>query len=226
MKMIKAISLDFWGTIAVFNPQYSSARTRYLSDLFGVSEDEASARYKRVKRDFDHRAEQAGAAVTPLVAVKTLLGECPGNAASILRDIEQLVRDHPPLLHPEIPELLMRLNRAGYVVGVSSNTNFLAGKLIQSIFNLAWDFAVFSDELGVSKPDPDFFSTVVVQVNALSSRTIRPGNVIHIGDSAVCDLDGAMTAGLQGLLVNSPDETVFALKEIVGDIKTEDISLV
>ena len=47
------------------------ARTRYLSDLFGVSEDEASARYKRVKRDFDHRAEPVS--YTHLRAHETVL---------------------------------------------------------------------------------------------------------------------------------------------------------
>lgn len=224
--MNKIISLDFWGTIAVFNPAYAAARTRYLADLFGLPEDEAHARYQFVKRSCDHNAEHSGAAVTPLLAIKTLLGDTilsgERNAVTVLADFEQLVRDNPPLLHPEIPDLLAEMRDEGFIVGVASNTNFIAGALVQSIFKLPWAFTVYSDELGVSKPDSAFFETVIKRASECAGLDYPSAHIdmLHIGDNSVCDVDGAIQAGIKGRLVKSPDETVGLLRAMVDGLVT------
>lgn len=221
--MSKIISLDFWGTIAVFNPQYAAARKRYLATLFNRPEEEAHARYQYVKRGCDHSAEHFGKAMTPLVAVKTMIegmklyptiaGHDP-HAVNILADFEQMVRDNPPLLHDEFAQLLRDMREEGFIIGVASNTNFIAGALVQSIFNLDWSFAVYSDEIGVSKPDPDFFRTVLVRARKAAGRFVGVDEIIHIGDNSVCDQRGAQRIGMKGWLTHSPDETMQMLHKL------------
>jgi putative hydrolase of the HAD superfamily len=212
--MNKVISLDFWGTIAVFNPEYSKARTRLLSEIFERPEDEAHARYQVVKRGCDHRAETTGEAVTPLVAVKMLLlgSGCKESPVTVLSRIEELVHTYPPLLHRDVRATIQQLRLDGYIVGVASNTNFIAGALVQKIFDLPWDFAVYSDELGVSKPDKDFFLTVATRAAAAAGSSLLTHEITHIGDNSVCDVRGAQAVGMVGLLTKSPSQTMAMLK--------------
>ena len=60
-----AISLDFWGTIALHNPDYRAEVTRYFAKILSVSDHEGEARYKLVKDACDLEAEMRGTAVTP-----------------------------------------------------------------------------------------------------------------------------------------------------------------
>ncbi len=223
--MNRAISLDFWGTVAVFNPEYAAARTKFFAALFNLPDNEAHARYQFIKRRCDHDAEVLGTAITPLVAIKQMLeGQVTPtnasldhryNAVDILEALENLVRKHPPLLHPEIVPTIIKLQERGFRVGVASNTNFIAGALVQEIFDIPWDFAAYSDVIGVSKPDPDFFRTVIKQCAAFG---IPRGDITHIGDNTVCDVYGARDLGMNTILTKSPEETIDILNEI-GDIK-------
>jgi putative hydrolase of the HAD superfamily len=216
--MIKVVSLDFWGTIAVFNPDYAAARTEFLADLFGLPTEEAHTRYKSVKHHSDKQAETFGTAITPLVAVKRLLEgkklTRPMSAVDVLAVTERLVLDYPPILHEEIPVLIDQLQQQDIHVGVSSNTNFIAGKLVESIYDLPWDFAVYSDELGVSKPDGDFFRTVLARGRDRAGA-IPAHYFLHFGDNENCDVKGAMRVGMDARRVRSPDDTVKMLKRIV-----------
>jgi FMN phosphatase YigB (HAD superfamily) len=214
----QVISLDFWGTIARFNPAYAAARTAYLAELFGCAEAEASAHYLQIKHQLDARAERHGEALTPLRAVGLLIEgrRCAGEATAedVLRALEALVRAHPPLLHPEVAGLIAALRARGALVGLASNTNFIAGALIQSIFRLPWDFEVYSDELGASKPHPRFFEAVRARAEARRPG-IAPQTITHIGDNAACDHQGAERAGIRGLLTASPEQTVALLRALL-----------
>lgn len=219
---MKIVSLDFWGTIAVFNPAYSKARTAFLAKLFGVSEKEADQQYKSIKHGLDQKAEAFGTAYTPLSCVKQLL-ECRNltrdtNAVEVLDVIEQLVRDNPPIIEPEMFDVLTEAREQGHVVGISSNTNFIRGSLILEIFgDLVTMFNVHSDEIGVSKPDPDFFRTVIKRAREAAGEPYYcPRAMTHIGDNAKCDVAGATRAKMKGLLTHNPQETISILRETLN----------
>jgi|GEM_PF-2561348 len=217
--MPQAISLDFWGTLAVFNPAYSAARTAYLAGLAGISEAEASARYRSVKRRLDGRAEQFGAAVTPALAVRRLLEKLPPARAIVATEvqlgIEALVRDFPPILTVRTREALRHAADAGIVLCLSSNTNFIGGELLSGLFaDLPFHCRVYSDEVGVSKPHPKFFRAVLRAVLRHRPR-IRPEEITHIGDHPICDFAGAERAGMMVVLVRSPADTVATIERIL-----------
>jgi putative hydrolase of the HAD superfamily len=219
--MTRAISLDFWGTVATPNPQYGAARKKFFSELFGIDEDEAHSRYLAVKRHCDSSAEAEGESITPLVAVKRVLADHQRtrttNAAEVLLELEEIVRKHPPIIHPDIPGLIADLqSHHDVVIGVASNTNFIRGSLQDEHGHIGWDFCVYSDEIGVSKPDPDFFSTVVSEASRRCEERLSPDDVLHMGDNRVCDLGGASKAGLRALLVTDPDNTAAFLRNFTN----------
>lgn len=219
---MKIVSLDFWGTIAVFNPAYSKARTAFLANLFGLSSKEADQHYKSIKHALDQKAEAFGTAYTPLSCVKQLLEgrnlTYDTNAVEVLDAIEQMVRDNPPIIEEEMFDLLTEAREHGHVVGISSNTNFIRGSLLLDIFgDLITMFNVHSDEIGVSKPDPDFFRTVIKRAREASGeRYYCPRAMTHIGDNTKCDVAGATRAGMKGLLTHNPQETILILRETLN----------
>lgn len=217
--MTHALSLDFWGTLAVSNPAYTAARTAYLADLAGLPETEAGERYQAVKRLLDHDAECTGAAVTPAAACERLLAALrpprPTAAGELLRHLEALARRFPPILTAETAAALRRAADAGLVLCLASNTNFLGGELMTELFaGLPLHARVYSDRIGVSKPHPDLFRAVLAEVRRHKPETL-PEQVTHVGDHPVCDRAGAERAGFRAVLVRSPASAVAAIERLI-----------
>ena len=217
--MTQALSLDFWGTLAVFNPAYSAARTAFLASIGRMPEAEALERYTSVKRRLDLNAELSGAAVTPPMAYEQLLARLnPSHqsAAELRERLEALVRAFPPILTPRTAETLRHAADAGLVLCLSSNTNFIAGSLLTELFaDLPFHGRVYSDEVGVSKPHPDFFQAAMREIRK-HHPSVVPGEVTHIGDNPVCDRDGAERAGMKAVLVRTPADTVDAIEKVIA----------
>lgn len=219
---MKIVSLDFWGTVAVFNPAYAKERTAFLANLWGMNEFDAHECYKKVKHGLDYKAEHFGHAQSPLACVKELIEgrrmTYDTNAVEVLDAIEQMVRDNPPIIEMEMLDLLTEARELGHTIGISSNTNFIRGSLILEIFgDLVTTFHVHSDEIGVSKPDPDFFRIVIKRAREAAGEPFCPPDAMtHVGDNAKCDVAGATRAGMNGLLTHSPQETILILREILN----------
>ena len=77
---------------------------------------------------------------------------------------------------------------------------------------------MYSDEVGVSKPHPDFFLAALHAIRRHRPR-INLGEITHIGDHPVCDLVGAEHAGMTAVLVRSSDDTVAAIETILTSIR-------
>lgn len=218
--MTHALSLDFWGTLAMFNPAYTAARTSLLAELSGLPEAEAAARYKAVKRQLDADAERFGTAVTPTVACERLLAVLhpvrPTASDELRQNLEALARRSQPILTADTASALHRAADAGLVLCLASNTNFLAGALMTELFaGLPLHARVYSDEVGVSKPHPNLFRAVLEDIRRHRPDT-TPEQVTHVGDHPVCDQSGAERAGFQAVLVRSPAETVGAIDRLIA----------
>jgi HAD superfamily hydrolase (TIGR01509 family) len=91
---------------------------------------------------------------------------------------------------PDVELMLRKLRASGKRVAVCSN---LAAEYGESVRRLLPDLDayVLSYEVGVAKPDPRIYEAVC---SALGSR---PGDVLFIGDSKRCDVDGPLSFGMQ-----------------------------
>lgn len=70
------------------------------------------------------------------------------------------------------------------------------------------DAITISSEAGSAKPDPGIFRTALAMASASGEESLKPSEVLHVGDTAREDLPAARAAGLDVVLVG--DETLAA----------------
>ncbi len=108
------------------------------------------------------------------------------------------IRTKLPILYPHISAVLAELKRRGYHIGLISNTGRTWGRFLRPIqddlgLGKYFDDRVFSDELGVRKPEAGIFEA------ALSHLSLRPDQVVHVGDDLEADIAGSKALGLRAV---------------------------
>src|SRR5205814_6792698 len=102
--------------------------------------------------------------------------------------------------YDEVPFVLRELAAAGLRTGLISNSHRCLASF-QSHFELQGLIAatVSSSEHGFMKPSPSIFSAALQLVN------VAPANAVMVGDSVRHDVEGAMRAGMRGVLLHRGD---------------------
>lgn len=108
----------------------------------------------------------------------------------------------PPTLNPHTHQVLHWLTHEEKHIGLICNTGRTPGFalrrfLIQQNVANFFDFMLFSDEVGIRKPDPQIFHMVNTNFEA------SPHQTVHIGDNPSSDIGGAKTAGWQAILFSA-----------------------
>ena len=84
-------------------------------------------------------------------------------------------------------------------IGIISNfNNTLRSKLDES-FNINFCNIIVSEEIGISKPDLEFYK------RALEIIDVDPHKILYIGDSVKLDLQPAMLCGIDTLVIDRED---------------------
>jgi putative hydrolase of the HAD superfamily len=100
-------------------------------------------------------------------------------------------------LFPDIPALLTELARLRIRLGVISNFDRRLYVILQNLAVLqAFENVIISSEVGASKPAPRIF------LEAARRFQVKPGEILHIGDDADLDGEGALAAGCKALVVD------------------------
>jgi putative hydrolase of the HAD superfamily len=95
---------------------------------------------------------------------------------------------------PEVDEVLADLSARGCRLGVVANwDNRLPGLLEDLGLRESFDTVVFSSALGIAKPNPKVF------LHVLEELAVDPAAAVHVGDSRLEDIEGAIAAGMTGL---------------------------
>src|SRR5438132_5105787 len=101
-------------------------------------------------------------------------------------------------LFPDIPALLAELARLRIRLGVISNFDRRLYAILENLDVLRmFENVVISSEIGVSKPAPRIF------LEAARRFQVNPGEILHIGDDAHLDGEGALTAGCKAFVVGN-----------------------
>src|ERR1700704_2257319 len=103
-------------------------------------------------------------------------------------------------LYDEVPGVLRELASAGLRIGLISNSHRCLASF-QSHFELQGLIAaaVSSSEHGFMKPHPSIFSA------ALQLVDVQPAEAVMVGDSVRHDVEGAVRAGMRGVLLHRGD---------------------
>jgi putative hydrolase of the HAD superfamily len=216
---IKAVTIDFWGTLLFDNPssdnRYKGRRMKdFANVLAGAGLTVPVATLERAydaSGSYLGRLWQANRDVPVADHVTAILRladpELPGRVPA---DVMEALIDayaRPILLVPPAVDVgaapaLRALRAQGYVLAVVSNTMRTPGTTLRRLlerFGLMELFAhaTFSDEVLIRKPDPEIF--------ALTLRALGcdPSESVHVGDDEVLDVEGARAAGMRAIQVTS-----------------------
>jgi putative hydrolase of the HAD superfamily len=214
---VRAITIDFWGTL-LFDPPSSDNRykPRRLRDFENIL---AGAGVRVSSAALDRAYEASAVYLSRIWAqhrdvpvadhVRAILGDVDGRLpARLPADVLAALVDAyagpalivPPTVDDGAVKALSALREEGYTLAVVSNTMRTPGTTLRKLldkFGLLRCFAhtVFSDEVGVRKPDPAIF------LGALRAIGGNPATAIHVGDDGILDVGGARAAGMRVIQV-------------------------
>jgi HAD superfamily hydrolase (TIGR01662 family) len=147
----------------------------------------------------------------------TIIEHMGGRGAGVVRVAERIydqwAGNHHFEMYDDVEPVLTELAARGIKMGVISNSHrsldafrehFRLGALITT--------SVSSAEHGFMKPHPSIFET------ALSRAGVAAADAIMVGDSLKADIEGAVAAGMRGILLRRSGEIPPALPEGVSVI--------
>jgi len=100
---------------------------------------------------------------------------------------------HQVELYVEALDVLEQLAQ-DYTLGALTNGNADIYKTDAAEY---FDFAFLAEDIGASKPHPDMFAA------ALQQAGVAAGNIIHVGDDPVHDVQGARDVGMHTVWMNT-----------------------
>ena len=111
-------------------------------------------------------------------------------------------------LYDDVPDVLREIAAAGFRIGLISNSHRCLASF-QSHFELQGliTATVSSSEHGFMKPHPSIFSAALQLVN------VDPAEAVMVGDSFKHDVEGAIRAGMRGVLLHRGDTPTAAATE-------------
>ncbi len=204
--MIKAVTFDFWNTIATVPPgAMDKARRRGIAAACEQHEVELEA--ERLIASLEEAGlhwEQSWAAgrhLHPREAAETLVRSLGIEGAAREMVAEAFLgagREVELELAPEIKTCLEGLVARSIRLGIVCDVGFSGGELLRELLaaeGLLDHFSgwAFSDEVGHYKPSPQIFEA------ALDSLGVEPVDALHIGDLRRTDIAGAKALGMRSV---------------------------
>ena len=222
-------SFDVWLTLIRSNPDFRRERTAYFAHYFnplGHSLNQVNDLIREVDLTCTRINELVGKNIDSLELVLLMaqrLGSDLNQLTSerllvVQQDLSELFRQYPPRLTDEkIPLVLSTLRARGITLSLLSNTGLIRGSSLRQYWDeLGIDelfaFQLYSDEVGLSKPNPAFYAMLYQKARQLTeyqSDPLESRRIIHIGDNPVADEAGARAAQLSTLLIH-PDKPGFS----------------
>jgi putative hydrolase of the HAD superfamily len=138
--------------------------------------------------------------VSRMAAVVAELDPTGGRALDPVK--LELIRSESIFRHyrqyEDVPGCLARFRAAGISIGVVSNSDgdYQRRKMAAAGLEKLVPGAVFSGDLGVSKPDQEIF------LAGADMLGLPPARVVYVGDRWATDAVGALTAGLSAVWLN------------------------
>jgi len=216
--MIEGVTFDWWNTLAMTSPDQDrrlrALRMERLRPALArlplgraPAGDALLAAYDR-QTELLEDAWARGVDLDPPEQIATFLRfagldrQAPALVHAAMEAFGGALLEIPPTLFPGIAETLEWLKREGYAVGLVSNTGRTWGRYLRTVQDRLgvgkyFDSRVFSDEVGIRKPDPRIFDV------ALSEMRLPPDRVVHVGDDATADIAGAKARGMRAIWFNT-----------------------
>jgi putative hydrolase of the HAD superfamily len=219
-------SFDLWLTLIKSNPLFKKQRSKYFHQHFNFQNiplEEVEQKFRSVDLMCNAINERTGKNIDADEMYLMVISQINNNQIN-LRDIdvdqlyhhmEALIYDYPPQVYDQDTlGLLASLKSLGATANILSNTGFVKGETLRKILQeltLAqyFDFQLYSDEAGMSKPNPAFFELMISQAKQLGPLELE--DIMHVGDNPIADVVGAIKAGIKATLINSNQLSILTL---------------
>jgi FMN phosphatase YigB (HAD superfamily) len=214
---IRAVTFDFWNTIAVEPVPGSMRDARHAavvaaceSNGLEMDADTLAGHVAEVVRARE-QAWAEGVHVSPTEGAQRLvaaLGLEPAAGEAVSEAFLGVGRGVQLGLAPEIGRTLERLRADGLVLGIVCDAGFTGGAILREFLDSqglldhfsGWGF---SDEVGAYKPAPEIFESALAMLDA------DPTAAVHVGDLRRTDVAGARAIGMRTVryrgLADDPD---------------------
>ncbi|OGK84466.1 MAG: hypothetical protein A2X52_03395 [Candidatus Rokubacteria bacterium GWC2_70_16] len=215
--MIRAVTVDFWGTLVFEGPAADDRyRQRRLADFQAIlAEAGLSVSPRDLLRGYEASGRELGWVWAqnrdvPVARHVTSLLEgaeaglsarvAPGTLEALIEAYARPALLAPPRADEGAVEGLGQLAARGLLLAVVSNTMRTPGVALRKILaghGLLAPFThlTFSDEVGVRKPAAEIFRITLERLG------VAPAEAVHVGDDPVLDVQGARNAGLRVIQV-------------------------
>ena len=124
--------------------------------------------------------------------------------ASLASTIYQEHLSKQGILYKESIPLLQEMKNRGYHLYLASNgiSKVQRGRLKQANIQAFFEEIFISEEIGAQKPDPRFFSTMLIKTDLIKKRQ----ECLMIGDSLSSDIKGGLASGIDTLYLNKDNK--------------------
>ncbi len=202
-------------TIIRSNPNFKPQRTELLKNVFSL--DKTTEEIDSVIRYYDNLfntiSEKTGNHIEREEVFMLILDKLGIDIRDISIDDLKLffeksdalfVENVPLVIWEDIHDFLGKIKDNGKTASILSNTAFIHGDSIRKVLKKLeldsyFSFMIFSDEVGISKPNFEIFEYLYKNTQQL--KTITKSQIIHIGDNPVADYQGAKSFGIAAELV-------------------------
>jgi putative hydrolase of the HAD superfamily len=220
-------SFDLWFTLIKSNPLFKQQRSRIFHEQYNTwckPLEEVERIFRQVDVMVNTINETTGKNIDAeemYLMVISLINDnkiCLQDidVQALYQQMETLLFEHMPLIYCDrTPEVLAFIKEhPDRTTNLLSNTGFIKGVTLRKVLNYLgidryFDFQLYSDEVGLSKPNKAFFQLMLDEVALL--KNIEPKQIIHIGDNPKADIWGAEMVGISSLLVNSNNTSIIKL---------------
>lgn len=230
MPFYKHYSFDLWLTLIKSNPAFKTERTKYFHAHYNSRKktiEEVALVFRQVDLMVNAINEKTGKNIDAdemYLMVISIINDYSTEFQSVdleglYLEMESLLLNNMPLLYNESSlTVLSELKSTGLsTLNILSNTGFIKGKTLRKVLQHLkldefLDFQLYSDELRLSKPNPEFFQVMLDTIDRVKHPEIGLHEIIHVGDNPVADVKGAKAMGIHTLLINSNDLLISHLR--------------
>jgi putative hydrolase of the HAD superfamily len=229
MVLYKHYSFDLWMTLIKSNPVFKQERTRFFYDNFNQGSktiEEINAIFRRVDLMCNAINEKTGGSIASEEMYLMVISEMNDysnafeniNLIALYTEMEQLLFKYMPLVYcNNTAQVLSKIKQQEDVtVSLLSNTAFVKGSSLRQVLKHIgldgyFDFQLYSDETGFSKPNKQMFHLMLNGVAAVRDNVVNTNEIVHIGDNVLADVHGANATGIHGILINSNNVSITSL---------------
>lgn len=224
MKRYAHYSFDLWGTLIKSNPQFKKERARFIFQHYNPTELKLVdveiilqdvGLMCHMSNEWTEQCVQPEQMYAMVFQQMGCVGLGKHKIRSIMFEINTLFYKYHPTLWDDDTELVLsQLHKEGSTLSILSNTGYMGGAVMREVLRALgishlFKFALFSDELCSSKPS--FLAYQRADALIQNSFTGGKSNVLHVGDSDLCDGRGAIDYGYDSYIVHSTKSTLLDL---------------